>query len=67
LVIESRDSTFDADPMAFYRDQVIRGPGAFIEAANGFEDYENAMRRKLIREVTPLILGRVASDQAPAG
>jgi hypothetical protein len=53
--------------MAFYRDQVIRGPGAFIEAANGFEDYENAMRRKLIREVTPLILGRAVTVQAPAG
>lgn len=67
LVIESREGSFDADPMAFYRDQVIRGAGAFVEAANGFEDYENAMRRKLIREVTPLIMGGTPTIQAPAG
>ncbi|MDO6589141.1 MULTISPECIES: DUF1194 domain-containing protein [Rhodobacterales] len=57
LVVESSADSFDANPLTFYRDQVIRGPSAFVEIANGFADYENAMRRKLIREVTPLIMG----------
>jgi hypothetical protein len=59
----------DDDPavVAFYRDHVARGPGAFVEIAHGFGDYENAMRRKLIREVTPLILGNATTTQGRAG
>lgn len=41
-----------ADPLDYYRTQVIRGPGAFVEVANGFADYAVAMKRKLIREIT---------------
>lgn len=41
----------DPDPEAFYREQVIHGPGSFVEIADGYEDYAEAMRRKLIREV----------------
>ena len=64
LVIQTQG---DDDPAAFYRDHVIRGRGAFFETANGFADYENAMRRKLIREVAPLILGDAATKPAAAG
>ena len=39
------------DPVIYYREQVIRGPGAFIEIARDFSDYEDAMRRKLLREI----------------
>ncbi|MBE0414462.1 DUF1194 domain-containing protein, partial [Yoonia sp.] len=39
---------------------VIRGPGAFVEIANGFDDYEAAMRRKLIRELSAQVIGRTA-------
>lgn len=39
------------DPVAYYRKEVRFGPGAFVEIANGFEDYEAAMKRKLIREI----------------
>ena len=41
----------------FYRNEVLRGPGAFLEIAQGFEDYETAMRRKLEREVRPREIG----------
>jgi Ca-activated chloride channel homolog len=39
------------DPVAYYRAEVIHGPGAFVEVAAGFEDYEAAMKRKLLREI----------------
>ena len=42
---------------AYFRAEVIRGPGAFVEAALGFEDYEEAMRRKLLRELVDLAIG----------
>ena len=57
LLIQSNGNIGTPDPLMFYRNQVIRGPGAFIEIANDFDDYENAMRRKLIREVTPQVIG----------
>lgn len=56
LVIASTDDT-TSGPLFFYQSQVIRGPGAFVEIAQGFDDYEDAMRRKLIREVTPQVIG----------
>lgn len=42
----------------FYEAQVIKGPGAFVEAARDYSDFARAMRRKLIREVMPQIIGR---------
>jgi Ca-activated chloride channel family protein len=39
------------DPVTYYRNEVIRGPGAFVEVADGFEDYAAAMKRKLLREI----------------
>ena len=38
----------------YYRDSVIGGPGAFVIAAEDFEAFGNAIRRKLIREVAGL-------------
>lgn len=35
----------------YYRDFVIVGPGAFTLAADGFEAFAEAMRRKLLREI----------------
>lgn len=40
-----------ADLVAYFRAEVIRGPGAFVEAARDYTDFERAMRRKLEREV----------------
>ncbi len=36
---------------AYFRSEVIKGPGAFVEEARDHEDFERAMRRKLEREV----------------
>ncbi len=43
----------EAEPnlAAWYRDNVIGGPGAFMEVANGYEDFARAMRRKFLLEV----------------
>jgi hypothetical protein len=37
----------------YFETSVIRGPGAFVEVALGFADYERAMTRKLARELAP--------------
>lgn len=42
---------------AYFRRRVIHGPGAFIEIAHGFDDYERAMTRKLLRETKALRMG----------
>ncbi|MEM7469822.1 MAG: DUF1194 domain-containing protein [Pseudomonadota bacterium] len=47
------------DLSAYFRKLVIKGPGAFIEVAQGFEDFERAMTRKLLRETRGLAIGAV--------
>lgn len=42
---------------SYFESYVIRGPGAFVETALGFEDYAQAMERKLLRELTSLAIG----------
>lgn len=50
----------DPEVLQYYQSQVLRGPGAFLELAEGFEDFEQAMARKLLREIGDLMLGAVA-------
>lgn len=38
----------------YFEDNVIHGPGAFVEVALDFESFSAAMRRKLIRELGPV-------------
>ena len=45
---------------AYYRAYVIRGSGAFVETAQGFEDYADAMRRKLLRELKTFAIGQLS-------
>jgi hypothetical protein len=35
----------------YYRDEVIGGPGAFLMVAEGFDAFESAVKRKIIREI----------------
>lgn len=42
---------------AYYRAEVIRGAGAFVIEADGFDDYERAMRAKLLRELAAPVIG----------
>lgn len=37
----------------YYENFVIRGPGAFVEIADDYDDFEEAMKRKLERELRP--------------
>lgn len=57
LVINAADFEGSLDLIDFFREEVIRGPGAFIEIANGFGAFEAAMRRKLVREVSSVTIG----------
>ncbi|MBO9475628.1 DUF1194 domain-containing protein [Shimia sp. R10_1] len=47
VVIETDAS----DLTAYFWENVITGPGAFVVTAQGFEDYPRRIRQKLIREV----------------
>ncbi|WP_368187315.1 DUF1194 domain-containing protein [Aestuariibius sp. HNIBRBA575] len=55
------------DLNAYYRAYVIRGPSAFVETAIGFEDYQNAMTRKLLRELQSIAIGAGPHPHHPAG
>ncbi len=41
----------DPEVFAFYRANVIGGPGAFLVSARGFFEFASAIRRKLLREI----------------
>ncbi len=41
----------------YFEAEVIRGPDAFVEAAVGFEDFERAMTRKLLKELETVSIG----------
>lgn len=58
LVVASGSVEETDELEAYYRAEVIRGPEAFVERAAGFEDFEKAMVRKLLRELQTLMLSR---------
>ncbi|WP_375691108.1 DUF1194 domain-containing protein [Pseudooceanicola sp. LIPI14-2-Ac024] len=47
----------DSDVLPFYRREVRHGDGAFVEQAAGFEDFAEAMTRKLYREINDVMVG----------
>ena len=51
------DATKDTELADYYRSYVMRGPGAFVETAQGFDDYAAAMERKLLRELQSIAIG----------
>lgn len=56
LVIGEGD---EVEPLArYFKAEVLRGPGAFVEAAQGYADYQAAMTRKLLRELMGLNVAR---------
>jgi len=63
LVIQGREEGV----LEFYQGQVAYGPGAFVEYAEGFRDFENAMGRKLFREINGMVLGSIEGTQWPPG
>ncbi|MEL7257144.1 MAG: DUF1194 domain-containing protein [Pseudomonadota bacterium] len=55
----------DANVLAYYGAEVLHGPGAFLVVANGFEEFREAMTKKLYREINDIVLGRATSQQEP--
>lgn len=47
----------EADILYYYHTEVIHGPGAFVESAPRQEDYPEAIRRKLLRELESPMIG----------
>lgn len=62
---ETRGTTGNIKALrAYFETEVIRGANAFTEVANGYKAYEDAMARKLLREVQVIAIGRAGpSDQ----
>jgi len=59
-IINGRPGPFGWPPIAdldlYYRDCVIGGPGAFLVVANSFDEFAEAVRRKLILEIAGIAL-----------
>ncbi len=54
-----RRSAGIAQLQAYYAAEVILGPDAFTEVALGFDDFEAAMTRKLLRELQSIAISRL--------
>lgn len=55
----------EQDVAAYYREEMIRGPGAFVIEAQGFGDYERAMREKLFRELAGMAVSALRPFALP--
>lgn len=56
LVVAANDG---GDLRQYYQQEVIYGSDAFVEVATGYADYERAIKRKLLRELTVLALSQL--------
>lgn len=50
---------------SYYLTNVIRGPGAFVEVALGYEAYAATMERKLLRELAGIVIGQAFLPPSP--
>ncbi len=50
-----------------FQTRVIRGPGAFVEVALGYQDYAATMERKLVRELSAQVLGQSVGPKGDRG
>lgn len=48
---------------SYYSAYVIRGPDAFVETALGFDAYQDAMTRKLLRELQTIAIGQLSPSR----
>lgn len=61
------DADLDEDALvAWFRAEVLHGPGAFHVLADGYEDFERAMSVKLRRELVPLLASAAPQPRGPA-
>ncbi len=56
--------SFYRDAVIFYKREVLKGPGSFLIIAEGFNDFERAMKKKLLKEIVP---GPVSDGGIPVG
>nr|WP_319799735.1 DUF1194 domain-containing protein [Roseobacter sp. H9] len=56
---DDRRQTEIGELSAYFQAEVITGPGAFVQTSLGFEDYADAMTRKLRRELEDFVMGRL--------
>ncbi len=63
LAIKPPGEVRDVDLEVYYSREVLHGPGAFVEVAAGYEDYEAALRRKLERELRPKAIGLLGTTE----
>lgn len=57
----------EAGILEYYRTEVIRGPGAFVESAPRQQDYPAAIRRKLLRELQSPLIGALSAPGRDEG
>lgn len=57
LLVDGTAVDENIDLVSYYRNEVMQGPDAFVEVADGFEEYEATMRRKLLRELGVVMVG----------
>ncbi|MCE8510305.1 DUF1194 domain-containing protein [Ruegeria pomeroyi] len=57
LAINGAEYETEIQLIPYFETEVLHGPGAFLEVAQGFADFERAMRRKLERELSGLVIG----------
>ncbi len=55
--VSRRPDAAISDLVAYFRFEVIQGPDAFAEVAAGYADYEDAMARKLLKELETMPMG----------
>jgi Ca-activated chloride channel family protein len=51
LVISNADGTL----LPYFRQNIVRGAGAFAQSAHGYKDYARAIKEKLLRELAPAV------------
>jgi hypothetical protein len=52
----------NGDLFSYFRAEVIKGPDAFIETARGFEEFQRAMERKLLKELQSLAVSALPAE-----
>jgi len=67
LVVNAAEYEAEVNLVRFYQTEVLHGPGAFLQVAQGFDDYERAMRRKLERELQPRSIGMLDTPDPQRG
>lgn len=66
LGVKTDTSTANYDLEAYYREEIILGQGAFVEVADGYDDFARAFLRKLLRELAPVVSQQDTVPRAPA-